>query len=228
MTTHSNTDTTPATIDTRVMATLHTFFRREFRLAGGLVRGVAAGDHSRAGVVAGHLDFLGRSLHHHHTIEDELLWPRLLERVPQELAPIVRLMESQHEKVDALLGEIGDLLPRWRATASTADGQRLADLLDELHTHLVEHLDAEEERLVPLAARCLTQAEWDEMGEVGRKRTRRNEMSLVLGMFAHEGDPEVIADMLAKAPAPIRVVVRRSAARAFRKHALAVHGTATP
>ena len=34
--------TTP--IDTSEMATIHTFFRREFRLAGGVVRGVAEGD----------------------------------------------------------------------------------------------------------------------------------------------------------------------------------------
>src|SRR5688572_12682127 len=89
-------------LDTSVMSTLHTMFRREFRLAGGVVRGVASGDLARARVVADHIDYLSRSLHHHHTIEDDLMWPKLLERVPEELAPIVHLMESQHERVDVL------------------------------------------------------------------------------------------------------------------------------
>jgi len=219
---------TAAPTDTSAMPTVHTFFRREFRLAGGVLRGVPTGDLRRARVVAGHLDFLARSLYEHHTTEDELLWPKLLDRIPGELAPIVRLMESQHEQVDALLAEIGDRLPHWATTADAAGRDRLADLFERLHTHLAEHLDAEEQRLLPIAAQAVTQEEWDELGERGRSHTRRSEMSLTLGMFAYEGDPAVIAHMLAEAPVPVRWLVPRLARRAFRRHALAVHGTATP
>ena len=229
---HQPTPSTPSAgtpvLDTSVMPTLHTFFRRELRLAPGVVTGVAPGDLDRAGVVADHLDFVTRALHHHHTIEDVLLWPKLLERVPEELAPIVHLMESQHERLDALLQEIGSLVPQFRATADAGTRDRLADLLDTAYAHLVEHLDAEEERLLPLAARALTQAEWDEMGEAGRNGTPKRELALSLGMYQYEGDPEVIAQMLAEAPAPVRWVVPRLSRRAFRRHALRVHGTATP
>jgi hemerythrin-like domain-containing protein len=210
------------------MPTLHTFFRRELRLAGGVIRGVAEGDRARAKVVCDHLDFLARSLHHHHSIEDDLLWPRLLHRVPEELASIVRLMESQHERVDAYLREIRDVLPTFRATADSESRERLANLFDNLHVDLVEHLDAEEDRLLPIAARTLTQSEWDEMGEAGRGATPRNELALVLGMYQYEGSPEVIAEMLAEAPAPVRWVVPKLSKRAFRKHARRIHGTATP
>lgn len=215
-------------IDTSVMPTLHTFFRRELRLAGGVIQGVAEGDRARAEVVCDHLDFLARSLHHHHTVEDELLWPKLLDRVPEELAPIVHLMESQHERVDALIQEIGNVLPAFRATAEVASRDQLADLFDTLYVHLVEHLDAEEERLLPIAARTLTQAEWDEMGEAGRNGTPRMELALLLGMYQYEGAPEAIAEMLSEAPAPVRWIVPRLSRRAFRKHALRIHGTATP
>ena len=47
--------TTPVTttvLDTREMPTVHTFFRRELRLAGAAVRRVPVGDVHRAGVVA--------------------------------------------------------------------------------------------------------------------------------------------------------------------------------
>jgi hemerythrin-like domain-containing protein len=215
-------------IDTSVMPTLHTFFRRELRLAAGVLHGVAEGDRARAGVVCDHLDFVTRSLHHHHTIEDELLWPKLLERVPEELAPIVHLMESQHERLDALLQEIGRVLPDFRQTADVESRDRLADLFDTVYAHLVEHLDAEEQRLLPIAARTLTPAEWEEMGEAGREGTPRKELALVLGMYQYEGEPEAIAQMLAEAPAPVRWIVPKLSRRAFRKHALRVHGTATP
>ena len=89
-----------------------------------------------------------------------------------------------------------------RATADAESATRLADLFDTLYVHLVEHLDAEEERLLPLAARCMTQAEWDEMGEVARREAPRKEGLLAMGMFQHEGDPEVFALMLADAPRP--------------------------
>jgi iron-sulfur cluster repair protein YtfE (RIC family) len=219
---------TTAPIDTSVMPTVHTFYRREIRLAGGVIRRVGDGDVERATVVAGHLDLVTRSLHEHHTAEDELLWPKLLDRVPEELAPIVRLMEAQHGQVDALLARIGELRPRWAATAGPADRDRLAELFDELYVHLAEHLDAEEERLLPIAARAVTQAEWEELGERARRNQRRSEMALTFGMIQYEGDPPVVVHMLTEAPAPVRWLVPRLGRRAFRRHALTIHGTPTP
>ena len=219
---------TTAPIDTSVMPTVHTLFRREIRLAGGVVRRVPDGDVKRAGVVADHLDLVARTLHEHHTAEDELLWPKLLERVPTELAPIVRLMESQHGQVDALLGEIGEVRPRWAATADPADRNRLADLFDQLYVHLAEHLDAEEERLLPIAARAVTLAEWEELGVRARQDQGLAEGVLVFGMIDYEGDPAVVAQMLAEAPAPVRWLVPKLGRRAFRRRALVIHGTATP
>lgn len=157
-----------------------------------------------------------------------MLWPLLLERVPDELAPIVHLMESQHTVVEGLLAEISGLLPGWRSEASPQARDRFAELYDHLHRNLVEHLDAEEQRLLLIAARTVTQAEWDRMGEEGRDSTPRSELALVFGMLAHDGDPAVVELMLAEAPLPVRLLVPRLGRRAFRRHALKVHGTATP
>jgi hypothetical protein len=53
-------------------------------------------------------------------------------------------------------------------------------------------------------------------------------MSLTYGMFAYEGDPSAVAGMLAGAPRPVRAIVPWLGRRAFRRHALLIHGTATP
>ena len=214
--------------DVRTMAVIHSMYRRELRLAGGLVRAVHEGATARAALVADHLALVGDSLHRHHTLEDRMVWPLLLQRVPEELEPIVHLMESQHRTVDALQDEIAQLVPTWRDHAHAEDRDRLADLFERLYVHLVEHLDAEEQRLLPIAARAMSQSEWDELGEIGRAETPRRQLSLTFGMYAYDGDPAAVASMLAKAPAPVRVIVPFLARRAFARHARAVHGTATP
>lgn len=215
-------------IDTRDMIVVHTFLRREFRLAPGLVRAVEAGDTRRAGTICAHLEFLTSFLHLHHTGEDRLLWPKLLERVPEELAPIVHLMEAQHERVATVLEDIERVRAQWRSTARPAERDELARLLDELYVSLCEHLDAEEERLLPIAARNVTEEEWLELGEEGVKELRKPDLPLVLGMMQYEGDPEVVAEIVSHTPWLVRSFVPMLSRRAFRKHALAVHGTATP
>lgn len=215
-------------VDTSDMATIHSFYRRELRLASGVVRAVAADDVRRARVVAEHLDFVSRSLHHHHLVEDELLWPLLSERVPEQLLPLVRLMEHQHARVDTLLASVSERAEAWRRSADAAGRDALADLLDALYAAVSEHLDAEEERLLPLAARSLTPQEWRTLGQEGKARTRRSELTLSLGMFQYEGDPVVLDRMLAGVPAGVRWLLPRLARRAFRRHATRVHGTPTP
>lgn len=215
-------------LDTRDMTVVHAAFRREFRLAGALVRRVADGDAARAAVVSAHLDLLEQTLHHHHSGEDALLWPKLEARVADELRPLVALMDAQHAHVAGLLARIGCSRPAWAAAPTAEAGAELAAAYDELYAALAEHLDAEESRLLPLVARCVTAAEWRELGETARRETPRARAALVLGMLQYRADPEVFAGMLAGAPPPVRWLLPRLAARAFRRHALAVHGTTTP
>ena len=223
----TETRTAPLT-DTSIMPVIHTLFRRELRLAGGLLRGVADGDTARAAVVADHLDLVGEVLHHHHTAEDDLLWPLLLERVPDDLAPIVHLMESQHARVETLLAEIGPLMSTWRGTAAASERDRMAGLYDDLYVALAEHLDAEEQRLLPIAARNVSQEEWERMGEAARAGTPKGKGLVVFGMIAYDGGPEGVALMMHGAPPPVRWLVPRLGARAYRRHATKVHGTVTP
>ena len=119
-------------------------FRREVRLAGDLVRRVEPGDTRRSGVVARHLDLIDRCLHHHHVIEDELVWPLLLARASNDVAPMVELMESQHDVVATLLARIEPRRARWADTADASGRDELAALYDRLAVALVDHLDDEE------------------------------------------------------------------------------------
>ena len=65
---------------THEMVVVHRVFRRESALLPRLVRAVPDGASARAGEVAAYLDDYVMGLHHHHALEDELIWPLLRER----------------------------------------------------------------------------------------------------------------------------------------------------
>jgi hemerythrin-like domain-containing protein len=210
------------------MTTIHSAFRRELRLAPALIRSVEHGDRLRAGIVGVHLDLLDRFLHHHHTIEDDMLWPKLVERVPAEIAPIVELMETQHQTVAHLLERTAVLRAGWRANADHDRGTELASLYARLHDALIEHLDAEEQRVMPLVEVCITAKEWQRIGKAAQRGAPLKDGPRLLGMLAYDGDPEVMQEMLATVPAPMRGMVLKMGRRAYRKHAERVYGTPTP
>jgi hemerythrin-like domain-containing protein len=219
---------TPATAaDTRDMLIVHAAFRREFRLASALVSGVADGDVARAGVVAAHIKLLIDLLHIHHGGEDRLLWPRLRQRIPDGDARVLEIMEGQHEGIDADLRSLSQPLTSWGRHAGRQDRDRVAQVLTDLHSRLEEHLRDEEEQLLPLAERHLTPSEWGELAEEIKKVPAR-QLPIAFGMVMYEGDPDVVANILAEAPLLPRLVMPRVAPRAYARYARRVHGSATP
>jgi hemerythrin-like domain-containing protein len=218
----------PGLTDVRMMLVAHSSFRRELGLSPAAIRRTVEGDVRRAAVVGDHVTLFLGLLHHHHTIEDELLWAALLERVPHELAPLVHLMEQQHETVAALMARAGESVTTWRASASRPDGEALAGVLTLLCAALFEHLAAEETHLLPIMARHLSAAEWATFTEQGMSSIPKRLMALGFGMMLYEGDPEVIGIELQHAPAPVRRLLPPLGRAAFRRYARRIHGTPTP
>ena len=220
--------TTAPGVDTRDMLVVHNAVRREWGLAPGLVRAVEAGDTRRAEVVAGHLDLQAAMLHHHHEGEDRLLWPVLLPRVPEAVAPVLLALEADHAGIAETQAWVTAALTRWREGAGTEDREALARALDELLVQITEHLAAEEANALPLCASLLSPAEWHRLGQEGMAGLPKRQLPLALGSLMHGADPQVITMMLSHLPLPARVVLPRLARRAYARYALTVYGTATP
>jgi hypothetical protein len=214
--------------DTGDMQIPHSIFRGEFRRAPGMVRNVQEGDAQRAGIVAGHLQFLLEALTDHHTAEDELLWPRLQERVQADVEPIIGVMERQHAEIHRVTETLNGKVASWAADPSSAHRDAVADLCDSASNVLEEHLGAEERDILPIAARAISQSEWDEIGERAMGALPKDKRMLVLGTIRYWAPRERSAAVASDIPRPIRPLVTALADRAFRKEAEAVHGTATP
>ncbi|MFI6599879.1 hemerythrin domain-containing protein [Nonomuraea sp. NPDC050536] len=215
-----STDNKPAIWE---MVVVHRAFRREFKLAPRLISQVAPGDRARAEVLADYLTELLTGLHHHHSGEDKLLWPLLLERVSLE-ADLVHTMEAQHEKVGACIADLEELLPAWRAEADAGRRDRVVNTLTLLNDELVAHLDQEEERILPLVAQHLTVAEWDALSEYGRSQLSKDRLLIQLGFLLEDATPAERDAFLALLPPAARVLWRLVGLRQYRKECARVRG----
>jgi hemerythrin-like domain-containing protein len=195
-------------VDTWEMVLVHRVFRREFRMLPALIRAAAPGDVARAEVLGAHLQNVTDALHHHHTAEDDLLWPIMLGQVGLR-RDLVHRMEAQHERLDAQLARISELNPRWRATAAVAERDELATVVARASTGLDEHLTDEENELLPLVSEHVTRAEWEALNAKGREAIPKNKLAFVfVGAILEEASPEETRMFLAQLPAPARALWR--------------------
>jgi hemerythrin-like domain-containing protein len=207
--------------DTRDMYTVHIMFRREYALLPGLVRSVPPKDTDRAQVIAAHIEIVNLILHHHHSAEDAVLWPRLLTRAPKEIDPVVHLAEGHHHGIENLLGETDVLLSAWTDGASGEDGELLAQTLQRLAVALYEHMGIEERLILPLVERHIFASEWNEMVEHAAAGIPQEIGPVVAGMVMYEGGLHAV-------PEQMRTVLGEVAPQAYAAHCERVHGTSAP
>jgi hypothetical protein len=205
-------------IDVRDMAIVHRTFRNVYEESARLVRAAPTPSPGRVTFLADHIDFALAALHHHHEDEDELLYPRLIERVPEQ-APMTEHVEHEHLLIKTALDAASAACAAWRGRPSAETGEALAAALDHLNTAVQPHLDDEEQKVVPLAAVTFTQQEWDEMGERGAAWIPRNKRGIAFGMILEPLDEADRAFMMRSLPAPVRMLYPILIDRPWKKYA---------
>ena len=210
------------------MIVVHTAMLREFRLAPAAVARVPTGARRRIRRVDAHIELMCDLLHHHHSGEDELLWPPLRTVLTAAGQALLDEAEGQHADIDRAIGDVQDARRSWAQSVDEDSRTELCSALHRLHHLLTTHLDAEERDLLPLAAAHLTPAQWAAVGHAGAAAVPKSKLLLVFGMFSYEGDPNVVSDMLCSAPAAVRLTVPRLAPRVYAGYARRIHGTARP
>jgi Hemerythrin HHE cation binding domain len=205
-------------IDVRDMAIIHRTFRKTYDDSARLVRAAAAPSPGRVTFLADHIDFGIAMLHVHHQGEDELLYPKLIERVPQQ-APMTEEVEHEHQLVREALDAASAACATWRGRRSAETGEALAAALDQLNAVAQRHLDDEEQKIVPLAAVTLTQQEWDAVGKHGVAQIPRNKRGIAFGMILEPLGEADRAYMMRVLPAPVRMLYPFLIERPWNKYA---------
>ena len=205
-------------IDVRDMAIIHRTFRNMYNESARLVRTAPAPSSGRVSFLADHIDFGIAMLHVHHEDEDELLYPKLIQRVPEQ-APMTEQVDQEHQLIETALDEAAAACAAWRGRPSADTGEALADSLDHLNSVVQPHLDDEEQKVVPLAAVTLTQQEWDAMGKHGVAQIPRNKRGVAFGMILEPLSQADRAYMMKTLPAPVRMLYPILIERPWKKYA---------
>jgi hemerythrin-like domain-containing protein len=183
----------------REMVVVHGMFRQTLGRLPAQVRAVPDGDKAKAAVVVDHIDLGVDALHHHHTAEDRLLWPVLMERAQPE-HEVVERMESQHEGLAALLERVQVQAAQFRYTGAATDGAHLAATLEGLSAALDEHLSDEEAHILPLVEQHMTAAEWDHLGQEATRSLSTEQRVVMMGLLKQSASREDADLLLHHAP----------------------------
>jgi Hemerythrin HHE cation binding domain len=102
-------------INVRDMAIVHRLFRQAYDESAQLVRAAPTPSPGRVTFLADHIDLTLEALHNHHEDEDTLLYPKLIERAPEQ-AQMTGHVEHEHQVIttalDALDGEERAYMPK--------------------------------------------------------------------------------------------------------------------
>ena len=176
--------------------------RRLTDLAEGLAAGTVRPDARRTRAIAAYVRDWGHSVHHHHSVEDEILWPVLVESA----GPHVDLSElsDDHAALDPMLDRLRAAVDGYDARPGEDTATALALALADLRDTLTEHIGEEEAAVFPVIERYVSVRDWDEVEKRIRKRAKVSfELPRVIGAITPEEWPAV-AD---RAGLALRVVI---------------------
>ena len=163
---------------------------------------LAAGTRGDVPAFAAYVRDYADSVHHHHSVEDEILWPVIVESA----GPHVDLSElsDDHAALDPMLDRLrrcaGALQARPAEDAATA----LATVLAELRDTLTEHIAEEEAEVFPVIERYVSAGDW---GRVVAAIHKRAKLTFEVPRNVLAGRPEGLAKVKAEGGLPSRVLI---------------------
>lgn len=142
-------------------------------------------------------------LHCHHTIEDEVMFPALVERIPAAAEQIART-DADHAEMDRIMTALEAGLEQLRLGGSAGPLHRaatdLADLLDD-------HLAFEDAEVIPLFERHFTGAEYQRLDDQAMEVLGVSKQALFTVPFIiSEATPTEHAHLWATAPLPFKAI----------------------
>lgn len=209
--------------DTTDMYAVHGVFRDTLGSAPILVGGVAPGDAERAALIANYYENILSFLHSHHDGEEHLVFPLLRERCDGAGALLDEMAEQHHEALE-LLGQAQAALAAWPGGDAAAQ-KATQERLDELCSHLNEHLAEEEQKVLPLATEHLSMQEWGALPGHGMANFHGDKIWLILGLIRERMTDGQRAAMMANMPPPALEMWTGFGQQAFTDYAAGVEVT---
>ena len=160
----------------------------------------------------------------HHDTEEQLLVPVLKKRAPEQKSAL-SLIAAQHEAITSCLDTVTEAAARFATTGSAEAKTALANTCHALYEILDQHLSAEEQRLLPIAAEVMTPAEWGAMSVTMLAHYSGTRAWLPFGLVHEALPPELQEALLAHVPEPVSDMWASRGAVAYAKEMAAIRGT---
>ena len=189
--------------DMTEMFAVHDCLRHEFARLPLTVKAVPEGDDARATVLGEHILLMTSLLHAHHDGEDVLVWPLLEERSPEH-ADLVDTVIGQHEGMNAAIANARAEAQEWMANPGILQRSALHTTLIGLEKELLHHLAVEEQEIVPLISRDLSQEEYAAVGAHSRAALPPEQLPVALGLILKNTSAERGAAILNGMPPEAR------------------------
>lgn len=172
----------------------------------------------RAKAAARYVELMCESIHHHHTMEDEVLWP-VIEASAGDLIDLTELTED-HAALDPRLDRLREHAAAFGRSADPELARPLAAGLADLHRLLEAHIADEERDLFPVIRRYVSIKDWESIEKAARRTGRLSfEGPRILGVATDTERAKIAAGV----PGPLMMLLRYFSAR-HRRFERAVFG----
>jgi hypothetical protein len=203
-------------VDATAMYVMHHAFRRDLAAFAAAVPVTPVDDRATWRRLRQRWELFATVLHKHHSGEDAILWPMLLERVDAagdaQAGRTLEEMEAEHEEIDPTLQACAEGFARLAEHPQIEDAAderaALAVRLVAARERLGAHLRHEERDAMALVQRHLTPQDWEELvRELDKDQTPRY-LARVLPWAAHGLTPAQIKQIGGSAGAVLVLVWR--------------------
>ena len=188
--------------NTEDMRAVHAALLGAFGSADALVD-TATADPGSVAIVASFYTNVIEFLHVHHTGEDQLVYPLLEERCPEQ-AELIRAVNVQHLTLDEPMAAAAKAVDRWQAVPTAASAADAAAALGTVETILRPHLTDEEDDILPIASAYLSEEEWAQLPPHALQTFAADKPWLALGLVRERLTDEQRAVTLAGMPPPLQ------------------------
>ncbi|MCB8955987.1 MAG: hemerythrin domain-containing protein [Nocardioides sp.] len=206
-------------VDMRMMYLMHHGFRRDLDAFAAAVRATPVADRRAWRLLTERWDLFATVLHHHHTAEDEHVWPALVSLGAADDVVVLEAMAAEHDEIDPLLESCAAGFRRLADRADEDTRAALAVRVCAARESLRRHLGHEETAAIAIVQRLVDAEQWAAIEEeIGRGGTLR-EAVRVVPWVGHGLTREVRERVFHDLEAPVRVIWRLTHRRFARREA---------
>lgn len=148
----------------------------------------------------------------HHTVEDDNMFPALVEKVPVA-AEMIERTDAEHHRLDELMAACSDAVERATHGSARASSD-LAGCFEALAAHMDDHLDFEDADILPLFERHFTAEEYSVLEDAAMKSLGIGaQAAFTVPFIAASVDPDTRDQIFGTAPGAFRVLYRLTRGR---------------